>query len=123
MVTRTEVKRLMNQVSAATSHYEVLDVPPGAKADTVKAAHRKLAGIFHPDRCAVTGAHEAMTRINGAYALLSDEEARRKYNVSLNIHKVECSSCAGTGFTYKQRGFASKLRVSCKGCGGTGVCV
>jgi DnaJ-class molecular chaperone len=122
MVTRTEAKRLMNQVSAAATHYEVLGVPPGVEPEPLKGAHRKLAGIFHPDRCIVTGAHDVMTRINGAYAVLSDKEARRKYDMTLGISKTKCVTCEGSGSTYKQRGFARRVSVECRACGGTGVC-
>ncbi len=123
MVTRTEAKQLMNQVSAATTHYEALGVPPGVEPEPLKGAHRKLAGIFHPDRCVVTGAHDVMTRINGAYAVLSDKEARRKYDTTLGISKTKCVTCEGTGETYKQKGFAKRIYQKCAVCRGAGVCV
>ena len=43
--------------------WTVLELAPGATADQVRAAHRRLTGIHHPDR---GGSHERMTALNHA---------------------------------------------------------
>ena len=35
--------------------YEILNVPPGADQDTIKAAYRKLANQYHPDKVSHLG--------------------------------------------------------------------
>jgi curved DNA-binding protein CbpA len=60
------------------THYETLGVPKDADAAQIKAAFRKLASLHHPDRG--DGDHEAMARVNEAYAVLSDPERRKRYD-------------------------------------------
>lgn len=62
-------------------YYKILDVPKDAQEDQIKAAYRKLAFKYHPDRN--TGNAEAMNRmkqVNEAYAVLSDPVKKRDYD-------------------------------------------
>ena len=47
--------------------YEVLGIEAKADRATIKAAYRRLAKKFHPDRCTDKDANERMTEINVAY--------------------------------------------------------
>jgi DnaJ-class molecular chaperone len=62
-------------------YYSVLDVPETASSQEIKAAYRKLAFEYHPDR---TGGNpesaDRMKAVNEAYAVLSDEDKRREYD-------------------------------------------
>jgi len=61
--------------------YEVLGVDRDADAAHIKAAYRRLALQYHPDRN--PGDHEAEERfksINEAYAVLSDDQKRSHYD-------------------------------------------
>ncbi|TVR64433.1 MAG: molecular chaperone DnaJ [Gemmatimonadales bacterium] len=61
--------------------YEVLGVKPDADSDAIRKAYRKLAKQYHPD--ANPGDESAQSRfqeIGEAYAVLSDEEKRKKYD-------------------------------------------
>lgn len=120
--TKTLIQQLAARVQTAESHYEVLGVPPKAEAVQVKEAHRELARFFHPDRCRLTNAHDIMSRVNQAYACLSDKAARRLYDMVHKTRLPNCPTCHGGGFTHKQRGFMAKMRVPCYDCGGSGTC-
>ena len=61
-------------------YYDVLGVPKGADKDEIKAAYRKLALQYHPDRNKAPEAGERFKEISEAYAVLSDEEKRSQYD-------------------------------------------
>ncbi len=62
-------------------YYSILGVSETATPQEVKAAYRKLAFEYHPDR--TQGDPEStskMKAVNEAYAVLSDEKKRREYD-------------------------------------------
>jgi hypothetical protein len=66
---------------ASQSHYEVLGVVPGASVDEIKKAYRKLALRYHPDKSNnCPDSEEKFKGISKAYKILSDPEARRRYD-------------------------------------------
>lgn len=60
-----------------TTHYDTLGVPPDASADDIKGAFRRKAQQVHPDR---GGSDEEMAKVNRAYAVLADPQARQRYD-------------------------------------------
>lgn len=60
--------------------YEVLGVQKNASKDDIKAAYRKLALQFHPDRNKSPEAEERFKEISEAYAVLSDDDKRKQYD-------------------------------------------
>lgn len=58
--------------------YEALGLIKGASAADIKAAFRKLAQQFHPDK--EGGDKERFQEVQQAYAVLSDEEKRAHYD-------------------------------------------
>ena len=65
----------------ATDYYELLGVDRGASADDLKRAYRKLARQYHPDANPDDREAEAKFKeISEAYAVLSDESARARYD-------------------------------------------
>lgn len=65
----------------ATDYYELLRVDRGASPDELKRAYRKLAREYHPDANPNDEEAEAKFKeISEAYAVLSDEEARARYD-------------------------------------------
>lgn len=68
------------------NHYQTLGIPPTALKDEIKKAYRSLALKFHPDKNSSPNAHEQFIAINEAYLILSDDEARVKYNREYNYY-------------------------------------
>jgi molecular chaperone DnaJ len=62
-------------------YYRVLGVPRNADARAIKDAFRDLALKFHPDRNREAGAEDRFKEIAEAYAVLSDPEKRRQYDL------------------------------------------
>ena len=72
----------------AFTYYDVLRVDRCAGAGDVRAAYRRLASQYHPDRAADSGqaqqAHRVMAELNAAYAVLSDPRERARYDSRLD---------------------------------------
>lgn len=63
--------------------YAVLMVTQQATADELRAAYRRLARSTHPDVNKEPDAHERFIALQAAYAILSDEAQRQRYDVGL----------------------------------------
>ena len=57
--------------------YETLDVPREATKDAIKRAYRRKAQKAHPDK---GGNPDDIVKLNQAYALLSDDSRRERYD-------------------------------------------
>lgn len=67
--------------SAPETLYDVLQVARTAEFETIRAAHRALSALYHPDkRPGDKGAEERMKRINVAWEVLKDAGKRREYD-------------------------------------------
>ena len=65
--------------------YAVLNVAQDATQDEIKHSYRKLALLHHPDKVAETdkeSAKEAFQRLAFAYAILSDQTRRSRYDAT-----------------------------------------
>ncbi len=61
-------------------YYEVLGVSKTASQDEIKSAFRKLAKKYHPDVCKDPDGPEKFKEAQEAYAVLSNETERAKYD-------------------------------------------
>lgn len=66
---------------AVTDHYKVLGVDRNASAEQIKKAYRNLAKQCHPDKNKSPGAEEKFKAVAAAYAVLSDSDQRRTYDL------------------------------------------
>lgn len=71
------------------THYEVLEIEPGAAPERVRLAYHDQARVWHPDRYSSADGPRAdeaevrMRRINEAWRVLSDPVTRKAYDASL----------------------------------------
>jgi len=61
-----------------TDYYEILKLLRSANPDEIKAAYRRLAAEFHPDKN--SGNADKFREINEAYKVLSDPQKKVKYD-------------------------------------------
>lgn len=94
-------------MSNKRDYYEVLGVPKAAAKDDIKGAYRKLALQYHPDRNKSKGAEEKFKEISEAYAVLSDDEKRKRYDTygHLGSEEVFRGSEANFEEIFKDIGF------------------
>lgn len=67
-------------MSNKRDYYDVLTLTRSASKEEIKNAYRKLALQYHPDRNKSPGAEEKFKEISEAYAVLSDDEKRKRYD-------------------------------------------
>jgi curved DNA-binding protein CbpA len=64
---------------AERTMYELLMLHPTATIEVINAVYRALAKQYHPDHAGPEGS-QTMAQINEAYAILSNEEKRARYD-------------------------------------------
>lgn len=71
------------------SHYETLGVSPGASKDEIKRTYRRLVLQYHPDTSKTKSKADEnkFKQISAAYAVLSDDKARKRFDLELEEFK------------------------------------
>lgn len=81
----------------------------GASSAEIKAAYRKLALQYHPDRNKETGAEAKFKEINEAYQVLSDPQKKQTYDqfghAAFDPRSGFGGPASGSGQTYRQGPF------------------
>jgi DnaJ family protein C protein 9 len=80
-------EELLQEEPPSVDPYAVLEVSQDANADQIKSAYRKLALKSHPDKVSPEkrdAAHKKFQEIAFAYAILSDERRRKRYDATGN---------------------------------------
>lgn len=72
--------REASENSTLPNYYEILGVKKTATPQEIKKRYRELAKKFHPDRTKNEETKEAMSEINKAYEILSNQELKAKYD-------------------------------------------
>tara|TARA_B100001093_G_scaffold518011_1_gene601374 strand:- start:390 stop:1349 length:960 start_codon:yes stop_codon:yes gene_type:complete len=66
----------------STDYYQILGVSQDADQDTIKKSYRKLSMKYHPDKNkGDPTAEEKFKEISNAYTILSDKEAKSRYDI------------------------------------------
>ena len=85
---------------SSRDYYQVLGVARTATVKEIKSAYRKLALEFHPDKNSAADAAQTFQKIAEAYEVLSDKDARSKYDA---IGKGGFGTAGGFDFKDFQR--------------------
>jgi molecular chaperone DnaJ len=94
-------------MSSKSDYYDVLGISKTAGKDEIKSAYRKLALQYHPDRNKATGSEEKFKEISEAYAVLSDDEKRKRYDTYGHVGSEEVFRGSEANFDeiFKDMGF------------------
>lgn len=65
-------------------YYKILQVPVTATSAEIKAAYRRLAKIYHPDKSSSYADEERFKQIKEAYEHLADPQRRARYDAKRN---------------------------------------
>ena len=94
-------------MSSKKDYYDVLSVQRSASKEEIKNSYRKLALQYHPDRNKSSGAEEKFKEISEAYAVLSDDEKRKRYDTYGHVGAEEVFRGSEANFdeVFKDIGF------------------
>jgi curved DNA-binding protein CbpA len=83
-------------LASQLSHYALLQLPEEATPEQLRQAFRRLSKRFHPDTTSLPAAQaeQAFQRLQQAYAVLSDPEARRRYDSELRLVRLTAAAAA-----------------------------
>lgn len=88
-------------------YYKILGISRHASAQEIKAAYRRMSKKWHPDRNPGKDVVGIMQDINEAYALLKDDESRRKYEAEYDLF-CETISAASSAQQNEETPYAYK---------------
>jgi molecular chaperone DnaJ len=110
-------------MSSKRDYYEILGVPKNASKEEIKNTYRRLALQYHPDRNKTTGAEERFKEISEAYAVLSDDEKRKRYDTygHLGAEEVFRGSEANFDEIFRDMGFGGFRDIFDQIFGGRGA--
>ena len=66
------------------SLYNTLEIDANSSLQEIKKSYRRLARIYHPDKCIEKNAVKKFQEISYAYEILSNDRSRKEYN-SMNL--------------------------------------
>lgn len=73
---------VVRQIKKKKDLYEILGLERTCTVEDVRKAYRKLSLRVHPDKNKAPGAEEAFKSVSKAFQCLSNDENRRKYDIS-----------------------------------------
>jgi len=89
------------------NYYQILEVSETADIQEIKAAYKRLAMQFHPDRNpGDREAEEQFKQVNNAYQVLSDPQARTQYDIQISFQQYQQTAT----YTDSSNNYASSYR-------------
>lgn len=88
------------------SYYDILGIPQNADSNQIKAAFRRLAKLYHPDKNSQGKEHFA--KILLAYEVLIDSVKRRQYDLKLKHGSAESLKAKAKSQKQKEWGFSEE---------------
>lgn len=85
-------------------YYKILEIPQTASYTEIRKAYKSLAIKWHPDKNPGIDTTKKMQKINEAYVILKDEEARSRYDKEYSNYqdfKKEAESRYATSEEYE----------------------
>jgi len=75
---------------AASSFYDLLEMPPTASPQQLRQSFRRLSKCYHPDTTTLPApvAEHAFQQLQRAYAVLNDPQARQHYDERLRLMRA-----------------------------------
>lgn len=73
---------IIREIKRKKNFYEILGLEKTCTIEDVRKSYRKLSLKVHPDKNKAHGAEEAFKAVSKAFQCLSNEESKRKYDVS-----------------------------------------
>lgn len=71
-------------MSATMNYYELLGIDKAARPDAIKAAYKRMAMVWHPDRNKSANANEMFMKVREAYGILMNKESRALYDAGFD---------------------------------------
>eukprot|EP00796_Vickermania_ingenoplastis_P008762 gene8763-6164_t len=93
-------RRFFGESEGVVDHYVTLGVSPTATAEEIKAAYKKLALQYHPDRNSDPGAEEMFKTISAAYHVVGDKRRRQEYDMERRMTQSGGGGPAGSTWAY-----------------------
>ncbi|XP_061363237.1 chaperone protein dnaJ 49-like [Gastrolobium bilobum] len=82
-VTYTEEQiSIIREIKRKKNYYEILGLEKNCTVEDVRKSYRKLSLKVHPDKNKAPGSEEAFKAVSKAFQCLSNEESRKKYDLS-----------------------------------------
>ncbi|TKY73191.1 Chaperone protein dnaJ 49 [Spatholobus suberectus] len=73
---------IIREIKRKKNFYDILGLEKSCTVEDVRKSYRKLSLKVHPDKNKAPGAEEAFKAVSKAFQCLSNEESRRKYDIS-----------------------------------------
>ena len=77
----SEQVEAVRKIKKCKDYYEILGLEKDVSDVEIKKAYKKLALQFHPDKNSAPGADEAFKMIGNAFAVLSDPQKKKQYDM------------------------------------------
>ncbi|KDE07038.1 hypothetical protein MVLG_02616 [Microbotryum lychnidis-dioicae p1A1 Lamole] len=103
--------------SKMKDHYKTLGISSTASEDEIKKAYRKQSLIHHPDK---GGSDASFKEVGEAYAILSDPQRRRKFDMGIDENDPHAGHGGGDDFGFGGGVDLSDLFGAAGGFGGGG---